>query len=127
MTTIAPSQMTKPYCAHCDGWHTDAASCKEHQSQVPMSIMSRELRLKLALAKILKDEIEVTDLVNFKWACGEYAGEIIRDTEWDYIVRKCYEVTDQKVGCFYPDHWLRFGEGLLIQLDIDWDTPCSLR
>lgn len=91
MTTIAPSQMPKPYCAHCDGWHTDAASCKEHQSQVPLSIMSRELRLKIALARLLPDEIEITELANFRWVRGRFAGTMVECNEWDEVLRMIRE------------------------------------
>lgn len=63
--------------------------------------MTRELRLKLALAKLLCDEIEVTDLANFKWRCGENAGEILRDTEWDYVLSSVME----KHGDYHRPPW----------------------
>lgn len=80
---------------------------------------TRELRLKLALAKILSDEIEVTALVNFKWRRWPYAGEILRDTEWDYVVRKV--VMDEKFGrCDDYTPWIHEAEELLYRRGIKW-------
>lgn len=53
--------------------------------QIQPREMTRELRLKLALAKLLPDDIEITDLVNFRWKLGPYAGELLRDTEWLHV------------------------------------------
>lgn len=49
------------------------------------SQIARELRLKMELAKLLPEEIEITELVNFQWKSGNYKGEMIRDTEWEHI------------------------------------------
>lgn len=84
--------------------------------------MTRELRLKLCLARLLPDEIEVTDLYNFKWKCGALAGERLRDTEWDYVVRKIYVVIGTHRSLYYPQHWRRLAEDLFIQRGIKWDT-----
>lgn len=77
--------------------------------------ITRELRMKLALARLLPYEIEITDLNNFKWKCGEYAGELLRETEWDYVVKRI-----DRNFCFFVPRWEMMAEEILRRQRIEW-------
>lgn len=99
-------------CPKCGGAKT--AQIKPHE-------ITRELRLKLALANLLADDIEITGLANFRWRYGPYAGEILRSTEWDYVVRRIVASDEyESTGCTEPA-WIHEAEQILERLGIEWD------
>lgn len=118
MTTIQPCEACEALFA--DAMPTTAHTCDINKPAIKPCEMTRELRLKLALARLLPDDIEVTDLCNFKWRRGRYAGKVLRDTEWNYVV----EIIDAKLSENPQNDWFLLGEIVMSIHDIKWEKPC---